>query len=130
MAAQHRTPAYCPHGDRLSRLHRGCDWEAAAIVATRLATRARWEFRESREGEIDEASAENGLALGLPHRWLMELAVRYKVSLLGGWRRALGRLARVKGADGLLARGTLGALDLREEPVVLRLHLVEPRLDR
>ena len=40
MAAQHRTPAYCPHGDRLSRLHRGCDWEAAAIVATRLATRA------------------------------------------------------------------------------------------
>ena len=60
----------------------------------------------------------------------MELAVRYKVSLLGGWRRALGRLARVKGADGLLARGTLGALDLREEPVVLRLHLVEPRLDR
>ena len=123
MAAQHRTPAYCPHGDRLSRLHRGCDWEAAAIRRD-----ARSEFRESREGEIDGGTLVN--VLGLPHRWLMELAVRYKVSLLGGWRRALGRLARVKGADGLLARGTLGALDLREEPVVLRLHLVEPRLDR
>ena len=128
MAAQHRTPAYCPHGDRLSRLHRGCDWEAAAIVATRLATRAR-SFARAERVKLTEASR-NGLALGLPHRWLMELAVRYKVSLLGGWRRALGRLARVKGADGLLARGTLGALDLREEPVVLRLHLVEPRLDR
>ena len=127
MAAQHRTPAYCPHGDRLSRLHRCCDWEAAAIAATRLATRAR---SAERGVKLTEASTEWFSFLGLPHRWLMELAVRYKVSLLGGWRRALGRLARVKGADGLLARGTLGALDLREEPVVLRLHLVEPRLDR
>eukprot|EP00964_Phaeocystis_antarctica_P071400 scaffold43563_cov69-Phaeocystis_antarctica.AAC.2 len=32
MAAQHRTPAYCPHGDRLSRLHRGCDCESAVAI--------------------------------------------------------------------------------------------------
>ena len=55
MAAQHRTPAYCPHGDRLSRLHRGCDWEAAAIVATRLATRAR-SFARAERVKLTEAS--------------------------------------------------------------------------